>query len=106
MVVQIYFKIFNLFEVNFIPRFNNDSLYFGFYVSFPLHVTLYHHKKLIKSVIRVFTWRKNYDEDFYNKEDDDDDDDDNDDDDDVDVGGVNIKGQTGRCCLLHGIGET
>ena len=101
MEVQIYFKIFNFFEVNFIPRFNNDSLYFGFYVSFPLHVTLYHHKKLIKSVIRVFTWRKNYDEDFYNKEDDDDDDDD-----DVDVGGVNIKGQTGRCCLLHGIGET
>ena len=52
-------------------------------------------------MIRVFTWRKNYDEDFYNKEDDD-----YDDDDDVDVGGVNIKGQTGRCCLLHGIGET
>ena len=104
MVVQIYFKIFNFFEVNFIPRFNNDSLYFGFYVSFPLHVTLYHHKKLIKSVIRVFTWRTNYFEDCNNSKDDDNDDGDNDDDekdnddnddDDAEVESVNIKGQTG-----------
>ena len=90
-----------MFGISFIHHYKKDSLYFGFNVSFPLHVTLYHHKKLIKSVIRVFTWRKNYDEDFYNKEDDD-----YDDDDDVDVGGVNIKGQTGRCCLLQRIGET
>ena len=66
-------------------------------------------------MIRVFTWRTNYDEDYNNSKDDDNDDGDNDDDekdnddnddDDAEVESVNIKGQTGRCCLLHGIGET
>ena len=64
-------------------------------------------------MIRVFTWRTNYDEDYNNSKDDDNDDGDDDekdnddnDDDDAEVESVNIKGQTGRCCLLHGIGET
>ena len=55
---------------------------------------------------------ENYDEDYDNSKDDDDDDNDDDDngddndDDDAEVRSVNIKGQTGRCCLLHRIGET
>ena len=58
-------------------------------------------------MIRVFTGRTNYDKDYNKSKDEDNDDDENDNDyDDAEVESVNIKGQTGRCCLLQRIGET
>ena len=64
-----------------------DTQYFTFYVSIPLHVTVYHHKSLIRERDKG----PHYDDD--------------DDDDDVDIGdkSVNVKARQG---LFAQIGET
>ena len=64
-----------------------DTQYFTFYVSIPLHVTVYHHKSLIRARDKGPH------------------DDDDDDDDDVDIGdkSVNVKARQG---LFAQIGET
>ena len=66
-----------------------DTQYFTFYVSIPLHVTVYHHKSLIRARDKGPH----------------DDDDNDDDDDDVDIGdkSVNVKARQG---LFAQIGET
>ena len=75
-----------------------DTQYFTFYVSIPLHVTVYHHKSLIRA-------RDKGPHDDDDDDDDDVDDDDDDDDDDVAIGdkSVNVKARQG---LFAQIGET